>query len=315
MINAIALGWLGQKPAEGWYVWASRACTLYYFGYFFILWQVLPRFEKTLPLPESIASPVLKKACIALAVGVLSFGMVNDAQAAGDVEKPLQEQWKFDGMRGTVDRQSAQRGLQVYREVCASCHSLKRVAFRTLTDLGFSVDEVKALAAEYTVKDGPNDEGDIYERAAAPSDKFPGPFDNMQQARASNGGAYPPDLSLIVKARPDGANYLYSLLVGYSDAPEGFELGEGLNYNPYFAGKQIAMIAPLVDGQVEYEDGTEATAEQMSRDVVNFLQWTAEPEMEQRKKMGLRVLIFLAIMTFFFYLAKKRIWADVYNNK
>ncbi len=315
VINAVALGWLGQMPAEGWYVWASRACTLYYFGYFFILWQVLPRFEKTLPLPESIASPVLRKACIALAIGVLSFGAVSDAQAAGDVEHPKQQAWQFDGMTGTVDRQSAQRGLQVYREVCASCHSLKRIAFRNLTQLGFSEDEVKAMAAEYDVTDGPNDEGDMFERKAAPFDKFPGPYANTQQARASNGGAYPPDLSLIIKARPDGANYLHSLLTGYGDAPEDFEVGEGLNYNPYFAGSQIAMAAPLSDGQVEYQDGTDASVDQMAKDVANFLQWTAEPEMEMRKKMGIRVLIFLAIMSFFFYLAKKRIWADVYKNK
>ncbi len=246
---------------------------------------------------------------------ISSLMVSNFAHASSDeIESPKQAQWSFDGMTGNVDRASAQRGVQVYREVCAACHGMKRVAFRTLTDLGFSADEVKSLAAEYIVVDGPNDEGDMFDRDGLPSDKFTSPFANEKAARASNNGAFPPDLSLIIKARPDGANYVYSLLTGYSDnVPADIHLGDGMSYNPYFSGKQIAMATPLSDGQVEYSDGTQASVEQMSKDVVNFLQWTSEPEMEQRKKMGIRVLIFLSIMTIFFYFAKKNVWRKIHK--
>lgn len=243
---------------------------------------------------------------------LFALTMATSAHAAGDVHPPKQIQWSFDGITGTVDRQSAQRGLQVYKEVCAACHGLKRVAFRNLADLGFSEGQVKAFAAEYEVTDGPNDEGDMFERPGRPSDYFPSPFPNEQAARASNNGAYPPDLSLIVKARPNGANYTYSLLTGYAETmPEDMVLGGGMSYNPYFPGKQIAMIAPLMEGAVDYVDGTPATVDQMSRDVVNFLQWTAEPEMEQRKAMGIKVLLYMLVFTVFFYFAKNRVWARV----
>lgn len=232
--------------------------------------------------------------------------------ASSDAEVPKQMAWPFDGAFGKVDRQSAQRGLQVYREVCAACHGLRRVAFRTLSGIGFPEAEIKALAAEYSIVDGPNDDGEMFERPGMPSDKFTSPFANEKAARAANNGAYPPDLSLIVKARPDGANYLYSLLTGYKDAPEGFHLGEGMHYNPYFSGGQIAMASPLSDGQISYEDGTEASVDQMAHDVVSFLQWAAEPEMETRKGMGVKVMIFLFITTVFLYIAKRRIWKDVH---
>lgn len=239
---------------------------------------------------------------------------ISGAQAAGDVKHPKQANWAFDGVYGTFDDIAIQRGLQVYREVCAACHGMKRVPFRRLTEIGFSEEEVKALAAEYTVMDGPNDEGEMFERPGKPSDKFPSPYANEQQARSLNNGAYPPDLSLLTKARADGANYVYSLLTGYDEQPEEghhVELMAGQYYNPYMPGGKIAMPKPLNDGQVEYQDGTEASVEQMSKDVVSFMQWAAEPEMEQRKKMGLRVMIFLSIMTVLFYVAMKRVWANV----
>lgn len=220
--------------------------------------------------------------------------------------------WAFDGAYGRVDRQAAQRGFQVYKEVCSACHGLSRLAFRNLMDIGFSEAEVKELAKGYSVKDGPNDDGEMFERPGLPSDRFVPPYPNEKAARAANGGAYPPDLSLIVKARMDGANYLYSLLTGYGEAaPEGVEIQPGMNYNPYFPGGQIAMPAPLSDGQVSYEDGTSATVDQMARDVVTFLQWAAEPEMEMRKRMGLKVLLFLGVMTFLFWHAKKRVWGNL----
>lgn len=242
---------------------------------------------------------------------IASLFVVTAAHASSDAHHPKQLRWSFDGVFGKVDQNSAQRGLQVYKEVCSACHGLSRVAFRTLTDLGFSENEVKALAAEYTIVDGPNDDGEMFDRAGRPSDYFPSPYDNEKASRASNNGAYPPDLSLIIKARSDGANYVYSILTGYEDAPAGAHIGEGQHYNPYFPGGAISMSPPLMDGAVEYQDGTEATKAQMAQDVVNFLQWAAEPEMQQRKRMGVKVIIYLFVFTILFYLAKKRIWAKL----
>lgn len=242
----------------------------------------------------------------------IALGVSSAAMSAGVVKPPKQMHWEFSGVFGSFDKLAIQRGLQVYREVCAACHGLDRVPFRRLTEIGFSEAEVKALAAEYTVIDGPNDEGEMFERAGKPSDIFTNPYANEKQARAMNNGAYPPELSLIIKARPDGANYLYSLLTGYDEKPDHpVELLQGQYYNAYFAGGKIGMPKPLSNGQVEYQDGTEASLEQMAKDVATFLQWAAEPEMEQRKKMGLRVILFLSIMTVLFYLSMKRIWANV----
>lgn len=251
-------------------------------------------------------------ALIVAVVGGFAYEVFFDHSGGHSEKKPRQVQWKFDGMLGTVDRASAQRGYQVYKEVCAACHSMDRVAFRTLEDIGFSKGEVKALAAGYQIKDGPGDDGEMFERPGLPSDKFPSPFANEQAARASNGGAYPPDLSLMVKARPDGANYVFSLLTGYETPPADVKMNEGMHYNPYFPGHQIAMAAPLADDQVSYMDGTKATKEQMTKDLVTFLQWAAEPEMEERKRMGVKVLIFLIVMTGFLYFAKRKIWNDLH---
>lgn len=235
------------------------------------------------------------------------------AYANSDQLPPKKIDWAFDGVFGRVDKQSAQRGFQVYKEVCAACHSLNRVAFRTLTQIGFSEAEVKALAASYSVKDGPNDEGEMFDRPGVPADKFVPPYANEQAARAAQNGAYPPDLSLIIKARPNGANYVYSLLTGYGQAvPEHVQIAEGQHYNPYFPGGKLAMPAPLSDGQISYTDGTTASVDQMAKDVVDFLQWTAEPEMEARKQMGIKVLVYLAIFTGFMYVAKRRLWSKLH---
>ena len=236
------------------------------------------------------------------------------ADAADEPKHPIQMKWSFDGMTGKFDKQSIQRGFKVYKEVCSACHSIKRVAFRNLMEIGFSEDEVKALASEYEVKDGPDEEGEMFERPARLADIIPGPYPNEKAARAANNGAYPLDLSLIIKARHDGANYVYSLLTGYSKPPLNFELGENMYYNPYFAagGDQLAMTPPLhTEGQVEFDDGTKATVDQMSNDVVNFLQWVAEPEMQESKSLGIKVLIFLIFFTVLFYIAKKRIWKRI----
>ena len=259
----------------------------------------------------------MKKLYLILFLAILpNFALANESHESDALTTtalhPKEMKWNFDGIFGSIDRQSAQRGFQVYKEVCSSCHSLKLVAYRSLTDLGFSEDEVKQIAAEASVTDGPNDDGEMFDRAGLPSDKFVGPYANEQAARSSNGGAYPPDFSLIVKARHEGASYIYSLITGYAEAPEGFSMAQGKNYNPYFEGRQIAMPQPLTDdGQIEYKDGTFATKEQMAADVVNFLQWAAEPEMENRKKMGVRTMIFLAILVVLLIAAKKAVWKNL----
>jgi ubiquinol-cytochrome c reductase cytochrome c1 subunit len=233
------------------------------------------------------------------------------AFASDDMRPFKQVFWPFDGILGSVDRQSAQRGFKVYKEVCAACHSMTHLSYRNLKEIGFSEEEISQIAKEYMVKDGPNDQGEMFERPGILSDSFVKPFANEQAARVANNGALPVDLSLIIKAREDGANYVYSLLTGYAEAPRGFNLTSGLYYNPYFYGEQIAMPAPLSDGIVEYSDGTKATVDQMAEEVVVFLQWAAEPEMENRKSMGLKVMFFLIIFTIVSYLAKKRIWSKL----
>jgi len=239
---------------------------------------------------------------------------LSSAYAGEDHISPKKEKWSFDGAFGEFDRNSVQRGLKVYQEVCAACHGVKRLAFRNLMDIGFSEGEVKTIAAGYNVQDGPNDDGEIFERLARPSDYFPGPYANDKAARASNNGGLPTDLSLIIKARVDGANYIYSLLTGFIEPPKDFVVGDNMHYNPYFAGggSQLLMTPPLIKtGQVTYDDGTEPSVDQMSRDVVNFLQWVAEPEMEARKRMGIKVMIFVVVMAAFAIAAKHRIWRRV----
>ncbi|MBL6642185.1 MAG: cytochrome c1 [PS1 clade bacterium] len=249
-----------------------------------------------------------------MAVG-LSAAVSTPANAAGDAKHPAEMNWQFDGLFGTYDRNALRRGFQVYKEVCASCHSLNQIAFRNLSQEGgpeFSEAEVKAIAKEYLVEDGPDDYGDMFERDALPRDKFPSPYPNENAARAANGGAYPPDLSLITKARGGGADYIHALLSGYEEAPEGVEMRAGLYYNPYMAGGKIAMPVPLLEELVEYSDGTEATVEQMSMDVTHFLNWTAEPELEQRKRLGFMVLIYLTIFAGLMFFSMRKIWADLH---
>lgn len=235
------------------------------------------------------------KALLALAAGLALAGVAYAAE--GDVKHPEPQKWSWEGAFGKFDRQQLQRGYQVYKEVCAACHAMHLVSFRNLSQPGgpeFSEAQMKAIAASFQVP-AIDDKGEVIQRAGIPADRFPSPFPNETAARAANNNAYPVDLSVIVKARHDGANYIYALLTGYADAPSEFQLLPGLNYNPYFPGKQIAMPAPLVsDGQVTWPEGNPpATKEQMARDVVAFLAWTAEPKLEERKLMGVQVMIFL----------------------
>lgn len=246
----------------------------------------------------------------AVVIGVLPFSAAN---AAGDAPAAPSMDWSFSGVYGTYDKAAMQRGYKIYREVCASCHSMKRIYFRNLEALGYNDAQIKNIAAEYTVEDGPNEEGDMFDRPAILADSFVSPFANDNAAKFANGGALPPDLSLITKARANGPNYVYALLTGYHDhAPHGEDLADGQYWNSYFPGHKISMAPPLMDGQVSYEDGTPETLEQYAHDVVQFLTWAADPYMEERKKTGFRVIVFLLIFAGIMYAVKKKIWADVH---
>jgi ubiquinol-cytochrome c reductase cytochrome c1 subunit len=253
---------------------------------------------------------MLRTSIKALALTLGLFAAAPAQAAGGSVALP-DVKFSFDGIFGTYDRASAQRGFQVYKEVCAACHSMRLMSYRNLRELGLSEAQVAAIAATVEVQDGPNDEGQMFDRPGRPSDRFRRPFANDAAARAGNNGALPPDLSVIAKAREGGAHYLYALLIGYSDPPAGVTLMDGMNYNKYFPGNQIAMASPLNPDQVEYADGTKATVEQMARDVSTFLNWAAEPELEQRRAMGVKILIFLTILAGLTYAVKRKVWADV----
>ncbi len=252
----------------------------------------------------------MRKIVLAAAAAFVLPTVVSLAPAfAAEEVKPMEHEWHFDGVLGKFDKQQLQRGFQVYKEVCASCHSLNYISFRNLQDIGYSEDQVKVIAAEYQVTDGPDENGDMFQRPARPSDHIPKPFANEQLARASNGGALPPDLSLMTKAREDGPNYVYSLMLGYKEAPNGFELNPGMSYNEFFPGHQIAMPQQITEDRVTYADGTKATAEQISQDVVAFLHWTAEPKLEVRHATGVRVILFAFLFTVLAYFYKRRLWA------
>jgi ubiquinol-cytochrome c reductase cytochrome c1 subunit len=220
--------------------------------------------------------------------------------------------WSFNGPFGTYDRASEQRGLQVWQAVCNNCHSMKEAYYRNLEGIGLSPEQVKAFAQAITVSGGTDDAGQPIERPALPADHFRSPFPNDKAARAANNGALPPDHSLIEKAREGGATYIYALLTGYRDPPAGMKMGDGMNYNIYFEGRQIAMAPPLHDQGVTFADGTPATVDQQAHDVSTFLTYMANPEMEQRKRMGVRIVLFLAGMTVVTYAVKRKIWADIH---
>jgi ubiquinol-cytochrome c reductase cytochrome c1 subunit len=254
------------------------------------------------------------------------------AFAAGGAATPAKESWTFAGPFGHFDRGQLQRGFKVYREVCSACHGMRLVSFRNLMEEGgpqFSEGQVRMLAAEYQIQDGPGEDGQMFERPGRPSDRWPSPFPNEQAARASNGGAYPPDFSVLAKARTytrgfwlslldlvmqyqeHGVDYIHALLTGYDHpVPEGQAAQPGLHYNPYFPGGWIAMAKPINDGQVEYTDGTPATVDQYARDVSAFMMWTAEPHLETRKQTGFIVIIFLAVFAGLLYFTKKKVWSS-----
>ena len=248
-----------------------------------------------------------------LSLIILFVGVSFSSNSAEKVEY-LKTDWSFKGLFGKFDRVSLQRGYQVYTEVCASCHSMKYLSYRNLAEKGgpeFSEAEVKAIAASFEVTDGPNADGEMFQRPGKLSDKFVMPYDNVKAAQAANGGAYPPDMSVLVKARGGGVDYIYSLLQGYEDAPSGMTLDEGVHYNKFMYGNKIRMAAPLSDGLIEYGDGTEATVEQMSKDVTTFLMWAAEPHLESRHQMGFKAIMYLIILTILVYFSMKKIWSRI----
>ncbi len=317
----------------------------------------------------------MKKLVLTAVAAAVTLG-IGAAQAAEAIKSPSRT-WSFSGVFGTYDQAQLQRGYQVYKEVCSSCHGMDLIAFRNLTDLGYDEDEIKAIAAEYEVTDGPDEEGEMFDRPARPSDYFPAPFPNVQAAAASNGGSIPPDLSLVAKARVGGPDYLYALLTGYEEdvseevlqqifksetekrmhqyaidlenyehklevynakiednpeaandpmvrkpeAPEepkpvesveDLGLPDTANFNAYFPGYGIAMASPLGDDAVEYADGTPATLANHTADVSAFMMWAAEPAMDARKQMGIKVILFLLVFTGVLYAAKRKCWADVH---
>jgi cytochrome c1 len=255
--------------------------------------------------------------------------------AAQEAEAPPRLHWSFHGPFGTYDTAQLQRGFKIYREVCSNCHSLKLLAFRNLADPGgpeFTEAQAATIAAGFQVTDGPNDKGEMFQRPGKLADHFPPPFPNDQAARAAMGGGLPPDMSVLAKARSyeagfpwfildaftqyqeDGPDYIHAILNGYEEPPAGFTLPPGSQYNKYFPSHAIAMPKPLSDGQVEYTDGTPTTVDQYGKDVAAFLMWAAEPKLDERKRLGFQVFVFLIVLTGLLYFTKRRVWHDVHHH-
>jgi ubiquinol-cytochrome c reductase cytochrome b/c1 subunit len=268
---------------------------------------------------------------LALALAGSLLGLSTAAAfAAGDAPVPPRQKWSFAGPFGKYDKGQLQRGFKVYREVCGVCHGLNLLSFRNLTEIGFSEGQVKTIAAEYKVQDGPNDQGDMFERNGRPADRFPSPWPNENAARARYNGV-PPDFSVLAKARgyergfpwfivdvftqfqEQGVDYIHAMLVGYEEkAPQGFALPQGSFYNKYFPGHAIAMPPPLSDKRVDYTDGAPATVDQYAKDVTAFMMWAAEPTLEKRKRIGFQVMVFLLVFAGLLYFTKKKVWADAH---
>ena len=242
---------------------------------------------------------------------IFSFFFLIPNLFAEEAMSLKKQNWSFEGIFGRYDNSTLQRGLQIYQEVCSACHGMKRLRFRELRDLGFTNDQIKQYAKTFEILDGPNELGEMFRRPGEPSDTFVSPYKNKEEAKASFGGSYPPDLSLLTKAIKNGPDYIYSLLTGYEDPPKEFKLTDGLYYNPYYDGKVIAMPPPLYDNAIEYIDGTNASLDQLSYDIVHFLNWAAEPKLQQRKSLGLKVLLFLIVLTLLLYVTMKEIWSRI----
>ena len=262
-------------------------------------------------------SKLFAAAFVASAVMLLALPCVSLAADDGHGTAIEAQDWSFAPPFGHFDRGQLQRGYKVYKFVCANCHSMNLLSYRNLGEPGgpeFSEEAVEVLASQAQITDGPDDTGKMFQRPAKPSDRFRAPYANDQAARAANGGALPPDLSVMAKARPGGPDYLHALLTGYEEPPSDMEMTKGMQYNNSFPGHQIAMPNPLAEGVVEYTDGTEPTVENYARDVSAFLMWTAEPKLEERHKLGARIMIFLFVFAVIMFLAKRVVWAPVHRR-
>ena len=243
---------------------------------------------------------------------IFSFFFLIPNLFAEEAMSLKKQNWSFEGIFGRYDNSTLQRGLQIYQEVCSACHGMKRLRFRELRDLGFTDGQIKIYAETFEILDGPNELGEMFLRPGEPSDTFVSPYKNKEEAKTTFNGAYPPDLSLLTKTMKNGPDYIYSLLTGYEEnLPQDFELTDGLYYNPYHDGKVIAMPPPLYDNAIEYIDGTYASLHQLSFDIVHFLNWAAEPKLQQRKSLGLKVLLFLIVLTLLLYVTMKEIWSRI----
>jgi len=254
-----------------------------------------------------------KKIVITALIFIIPFSVFSEEKKIDLIET----NWSFEGIFGTFDRSSLQRGYQVYQEVCSGCHSVKHLSYRNLLEKGgpqFSVEEAKAIASQFEVEDGPNNDGEMFMRSARLSDNFVKPYPNIEASTFANGGAYPPDMSVLAKARTGGANYIYSLLMGYEEAPAGFDLDDGVYYNKYMPGNKIKMSEPIIDGIVEYSDGTETTKAQIARDITTFLVWASEPHLESQHRMGFKAIIYLIILITLVYMSKNKVWSR-FNSK
>jgi cytochrome c1 len=264
-------------------------------------------------------SALLLAASGALLLASASVTAAEDAAAPSNDHGPkiAAQEWSFAPPFGTYDNAQLQRGFQVYKEICSSCHSMRLLSYRNLGEPGgpgFSPEAVATLAAEAQVTDGPNDKGEMFQRPGRPSDRFRSPYANDATARIANRGALPPDLSVMAKARPGGPDYIYALLTGYHQPPAGFELAQGMHYNTAFPGHQIAMPPPLIDGSVPYTDGTKPTVDNYARDVSAFLMWAAEPKLEERHMLGARVMVFLTVFAIIMFLAKRSVWGRLHGK-
>ena len=256
---------------------------------------------------------LINKIIVVIFISIIPFSVFSEEKN----NELLEINWSFNGIFGVFERSSLQRGYQVYQEVCSGCHSIQHLNYRNLYEEGgpmFSKEEAKAIAAQFEVIDGPNRDGEMFTRPGKLSDKFVKPYPNIEASTVANGGAYPPDMSVLAKARAGGANYLYSLLLGYEEAPSGFELDDDVYYNRYMPGNKIKMSSPLSDGLIEYSDGTESTTEQMAKDITAFLVWASEPHLESQHKMGFKTIIYLIILLTLVYFSKQKVWSR-FNSK
>ena len=253
-------------------------------------------------------SKCINKIFIIIFLSIMPFQVFSEEKNISLIET----NWDFKGIFGTFDRASLQRGYQVYQEVCSGCHSVQHLSYRNLSEEGgpeFLIEEAKAIASQFEVEDGPNSDGEMFMRTGRLSDKFVKPYPNVEASTAANGGAYPPDMSVLAKARAGGADYIYSLLMGYEEAPTDFELDDGVYYNKYMPGNKIKMSEPISDGMVEYSDGTEASKKQIAKDVTAFLVWSSEPHLESQHRMGFKSIIYLIILIILVYMSKQKVWS------